>query len=508
MKREILINQSIGETRIAILEDGKLVELFVERPENERTVGDIYLGKVVNVVQGMRAAFVDIGQEQDAFLHFSDVGETVLEYGSMVEVEPDDESTVARRNSRGPLIREGQEILVQITKEPISTKGSRVTTEISLPGRFLVLMPNSHLIGVSKKIESVQERRRLKKVARAIRPEGFGLIVRTVAEGKDEETLRADFESLMKTWEKIERKARKEKPPVRIHKEVGLTSSVIRDLFTNDVTRLVVDARKLYREINAYLKDVAPHLMNRVEFYRDAKPIFDAYGIETEIERSLTRKIWLRSGGYIIFDHTEAMVVIDVNSGKFIGRRDHEQNALRINLEAAHEIARQLRLRDIGGLIVIDFIDMTDERNRKRLYDEFRRELHRDRAQVSVVPMSQFGLVEMTRERVRPSLIYSFSEPCPTCDATGRVVSKNTVVTKIERWIKRFKTTSKEKFIELHLNPEMQLYLTKGWRSLLRRLMWRYWIKIDVVRDETLRLDDFRVISKKTQEDITEHFKS
>ncbi|MCI0496516.1 ribonuclease E/G, partial [candidate division KSB1 bacterium] len=291
MEKEIIINSGISETRIAIREEKKLVELFVERPDNERAVGDIYLGKVVNVVKGMRAAFVSIGQKQDAFLHFSDVGETFSTVNALIDT---DNGGHQEMNIPVDRIKEGQEILVQIIKEPISSKGSRITTQISMPGRFCVLVQNSNLIGISRKIESIKERRRLKKIARTLKPEGFGLIVRTVADGKSAEILKNDIESQIKVWEKIEKKIKKEKPPALIHKDMGMTSSVIRDLFSQDVTRVVVDNRKLFRDIITYLKEVSPNLIDKIEYYNKNVPIFDAFYIESEIEKSLARKVWLK----------------------------------------------------------------------------------------------------------------------------------------------------------------------------------------------------------------------
>ncbi|MFQ6113438.1 MAG: ribonuclease E/G [bacterium] len=504
MKKEIVINSSVGETRIAILENGRLVELFVEQPENERMVGDIYLGKVVNVVQGMHAAFVNIGQSQDAFLHFSDIGDVLADYKDFVDL--DNSRNGKRDKTQRPIPKEGQELLVQIIKEPISNKGARISTEISIPGRFLVLVPNSDVVGVSKKICSIKEKRRLKKLTREIKPEGFGVIVRTVAEGKDKRTLKADLGVLLRQWDKLERKLKRASPPALIYKDAAMASSVIRDLFTSDVNRVLIDSKKLYKEISAYLSDVAPSLSTRVEYYNSSRPIFDAYGIESEIEKSLSRKVWTPSGGYIIFDHTEALVAIDVNSGKFIGRRAPEENTLKINLEAAREIARQLRLRDIGGIIVIDFIDMLEPNNKKKLYDEFRRELRKDRAQSNISAISEFGLIEMTRERVRPSLLFKFSEPCPTCDGIGRVLAKSSVVTKIDRWLKRFKAERKEWSLKLVVHSSIADYLTSGLISRSRRLMWKYRLKIDVTEDDSLRTDQFKVILKKNQTDITVQF--
>lgn len=505
MTKEIIINASMGETRIAILEEKRLVELFVEKPDRERMVGDIYLGKVVNVVKGMRAAFVNIGHKQDAFLHFSDIGETFSTVSSIVDRDEDD---YVEQSFRPDQIKVGQEILVQIIKEPISTKGSRLTTEISIPGRFTVLVPNSSVVGVSKKIDSIKERRRLRKLAKSVRPEGFGVIVRTVAEGRDDDVLKSDIYSLLKVWNKIEKKLKDSKPPMLIYKDMGMLSSVIRDLFTSDVERLVVDSSKLYREIVSYLKEVGYSLIKSVEYYNKKTPIFDHYGIESEIEASLARKVLMKSGGSIVFDQTEALVAIDVNSGKFIGHKDHEQNSLRINLEAATEIARQLRLRDLGGIIVIDFIDMRDEKNKRRLYEEFKKELRKDRAQANITPISEFGLIEMTRERVRPSLIFTFSETCPTCKGLGRINAKGTVLTIIERWVKRFKASSKDLRLKLVTHPEIKAFLTEGIRNPIRRIMWKHRVLIEVQEDANLEIDEFHFYSSKGNKDITEKFNS
>jgi ribonuclease G len=505
MKKEIIINSTIGETRIAILENKRLVELFVEKTESERMVGDIYLGKVVNVVRGMRAAFVNIGQKQDAFLHFSDIGESFSTVSSMIDLGDDNQSPKTIPPDK---IKEGQKILVQIIKEPISTKGSRLTTQISLPGRFLVLVPNSRMLGVSKKIGSIKERKRLRKIAKSLRPEGFGIIVRTVAEGRDNLVLKADVASLVKAWKKIEKSVKQSKPSTLVYKDMGMMSSVIRDLFTKDMQHLVVDSRKLYRKIGAYLKDVAREMVGVVEYYDRKQPIFDFYGIESEIEKSLSRKVMLKIGGSIIIDQTEALAAIDVNSGKFIGRENHEQNSLKINLEAAREITRQLRLRDLGGIIVIDFIDMREEKNKRRLQDEMKRELRKDRAQANITSLSEFGLIEMTRERIRPSLMYTFSETCPTCQGLGRIPSKNTILNQIERWVKRYRAGSRERRLKIVMHPEVTNFLSEGVRSPIRKLMWKYVLKIELQSDDTVEFDEVHYFSKKTNEEITNKFKA
>lgn len=399
MKKEIIINAGANETRIAITEDGRLAELFVETANKEKMVGDIYLGKVAKVMPGIKAAFVDLGLGQDGFLHFSDIGNRFEEYSAMIGDDDDqgeegekegDPSLVgthpgeepgrpphdaARPSTQSPSnnggdhhsqhraphrevkLEKGQEIIVQITKEPVGKKGVRVTSEVSLAGRFLVLLPFDGKIGISKKISSFKEKRRLRKIVQPILPEGFGVIIRTVAEGKDDSSLTNDLKDLVDTWREVEKTVKSEKSPCLLYKDMSTTSSVIRDLFSNDVSRVVVDSRKLHKEIRAYIRYTSVQLLDKIELHRDKRPIFDVYEIEKEIETTLARKVWLKSGGYLIIDPTEAMVVVDVNSGRYAAKKEQEQNSLRTDMEAAREICRQLRLRDIGGIIVIDFIE-------------------------------------------------------------------------------------------------------------------------------------------------------
>jgi ribonuclease G len=433
----------------------------------------------------------------------------LLDYKSFIDINgrvADKAPPQRNLRNRRPVPKEGQEILVQIIKEPIRNKGARVSTELSLPGRFLVLVPNSDVVGVSKKIARPQEKRMLKKLAYEIKPEGFGLIIRTVAENKGEQALRADLDNLVTQWRKLETKLKRTSPPALVFKDVAMASSVIRDLFTADVNVLHIDSKKIYREISAYLKDVAPVLASRVQLYAGKTPIFDHFGIETEFEKSLSRKVWMPSGGYLIFDQTEALVAIDVNSGKYVGGKQPEENILRVNLEAAREIARQLRLRDLGGIIVIDFIDMLDPKNKKRLYDEFKREVSRDRAQASISQISEFGLIEMTRERVRPSLLFAFSEPCPSCQGVGRVVSESTVLTRLERWIQRFKSQRKEWSVRINVHSSVARYLRRGLINNIRKMMWKYRLSIDIKDDDSLRTDEFKVYLKKDDTELTDLF--
>lgn len=505
-RKEIIINVSSTETRVAILEDGTLVELFFERAENERMVGDIYKGKIENVVEAVQAAFVDIGLEQNGFLSFSDAEDRALEFSSLVERVDDSDTDSNRQPRRRPreriqrrrlYLKSKEDILVQVTKEPIGNKGTRLTTSVSLPGRFLVLVPNDSTVGVSRKIEDFNERRRLRRLAKGFQPEGFGMIIRTVAVGKDAQTLQNDMEQLVRTWRKIEGRARSEKAPKLLHKEMGMTSSVIRDLFSPDISRLVVDSRKIHGEIRKYLTEVSPGLLPRLELYRQNVPVFDAYKIEEQIERGLSRKIWFKKGGYIVFDQTEAMAVIDVNSGRSVSQRDHELHALETDLEAVREIARQLRLRDMGGIIVIDFIDLRSDKNRRKVVAELKRELEKDRTAFDILPMSDFGIVQLTRERVRSNLIHRYSESCPRCDGLGRVSAKSTIITKIERRIKQIKSAGGDKRLILTVHPDLAEYLSEGLKSRIRMLMMKYFVIIKIVTDENLKEEDILLTTAK-----------
>jgi ribonuclease G len=543
MKKEIIINAAANETRIAITEDGRLAELFVETANKEKMVGDIYLGKVAKVMPGIKAAFIDLGLSQDGFLHFSDIGNRLEEYQAMIgeDEEEDDQGEKAHvaetdqagiepagstpqparpapQHPRGrdnghapqreiPQLTKGQEIIVQVTKEPVGKKGVRVTSEVSLAGRFLVLLPFDGKVGISKKINSFKEKRRLRKIVQGILPEGFGVIIRTVAEGRDDEALQKDLEDLIKTWREIEKTVKSENAPCLVYKDMSTTSSVIRDLFSNDVSRVVVDSKKLHREIRAYIKYTSSQLLDKIELHRDKAPIFDVYGIEKEIETTLARKVWLKSGGYIIIEPTEAMVVIDVNSGRYAAKKEQEQNSLRTDLEAAREICRQLRLRDIGGIIVCDFIDLDDERNKRKVYEELKKEFRKDRAKVTVLPMTEFGLVQITRQRIRQNILHSFTEPCPSCGGTGLVQSKTTTLNQLERWVRRFKTEAREFRLTLRVNPELASHLKDGTYNRLRKIMLKYLVLVKLEVDPAIPAGEFRFISRKQGKDITDQYK-
>ena len=522
MRKEIIINSSTTQTRVAITEDGNLVDFFVDYPENRRMVGDIYLGKVARVLPGIKAAFVDIGMKHDAFLHFSDISESTKQFQDLLgddsDVEEDDEASSnenpnfkekqqqPQTRPEIPKLHKGQDIIVQITKEPVNNKGVRVSSSVSLPGRFCVLLPFDGKIGVSKKIYDYRERRRLRYIARSILPKNYGLIIRTVAKNQNEESLQDDLNNLKKTWEEIEATVKSETPPALIYQDLSTTSSVIRDLFTPDVSKVFIDSRKLYKQIKNYVQLVQPGLADKIESFKSGHSIFDSFKIEEQIKTLMGRKVSLPSGGYLIIEHTEAMVVIDVNSGRYAKNKEQELNSLKTDLEAAREIARQLRLRDIGGIIVIDFIDLEEDRNRKKVYDELRKEFRRDRAKVSVLPMSDFGVIQITRQRVRQNIMQAMKEVCPYCMGTGLLTKHSHLIYDLEDWLKKFRRSSKERSLIIKCHPKDAEKLKSGEIKSLTKLQFKYLVRLKVVEDETMPLAQFKFFSKKTQKELTNEF--
>ncbi|MBI4512929.1 MAG: Rne/Rng family ribonuclease [Gemmatimonadetes bacterium] len=508
MKRQILINAASHETRVAILEDGALVELMLDRPDSARMVGDIYLGRVEAVLPGIQAAFVDIGADKAAFLHVSDLADEVRE-----ENGEDESNGPTRLVERGrypaiqTLAKKGQPIVVQVTKEPIGTKGPRVTAQISLPGRFLVYMPESEHIGVSRKIEDRPERVRLRSLARELLPPGKGgVIIRTVGEELTRETFQRELSLLTKTWEKIHRRASHLKPPTRLHREAKLTAGLIRDVFSEKVDSLLIDNRDVYHEVRAYLESVDPDLLDRVQLYDEDAPLFDRHGIEEEIRKAFERNVDLPGGGYIVIEPTEALVSIDVNTGRYTGRKEPEKTILRTNLEAAREIARELRLRDIGGIIVCDFIDMEDPEDRERVLQELRTHLGRDRARTKAFEITELGLVQITRQRVRPSLYDTLTQPCPYCRGGGRVFTPATVVRRIERAVRRAAAAGSEGPLVVRVHPAVALHILEEEPDFLRRL--RSEVRVDVqMRDDPLvKVDEFRLLSGRADVDLTARY--
>ena len=501
MKREILISATLLETRVAILEDDILVELMVDRPDAERMVGDVYLGVVQAVLPGIQAAFVDIGTEKAAFLHVSDIAK---------DPSDDEEDDSDDRNRRFPpineLIQKGERVLVQASKEPIGTKGPRVTTHISLPGRFLVFMPGSKHVGVSRKIEDREERSRLRAIAKETIPDDAGVIIRTAGEELTREVFEREFHTLHETWKKIQKKSKSARPPALIHREAKLTSGIIRDLFTDRVDALIIDSKELHAEVTQYLQGVGPELLERVQLYVDPVPLFDKFGIEDAIREAFQRRVDLPSGGYIIIEPTEALVSIDVNTGRYTGKRDPEKTILRTNLDAAREIARQLRLRDVGGIVVCDFIDMETRANQDRVMQELRTHLGRDRARTRAFQISELGLVEMTRQRVRPSLWQSLTEACSACGGSGRVFRPETVIRRIERAIRRLAVQRNEKEVTIRVHPHVALHILEDEPELLRRMQKATSLDIDLRDDPLMRQDEFRLLAGPADADVTNKF--
>jgi ribonuclease G len=476
MRREIVINAAGQETRVAILEDGRLVELMHERADAQRMVGDIYLGRVEAVLPGIQAAFVDIGTEKSGFLHASDAAER--------EDDEDEEKKNGggKRGGRYPpiqdLVSRGQELLVQITKEPISTKGPRVTTQVSLPGRFLVYMPASDHVGVSRKIDDRDERSRLRKMARdLLAKKPGGVIVRTVGEELTKKVFKRELATLIATWEKVQEVVKEAQAPALIHEEAKLTSGMVRDLFSDRIDSLTVDSRDLARN-----------------------------EIEEQIHRAYRRKVDLASGGHVVIEATEALVAIDVNTGRYTGKKDPEQTILRTNLDAAAEVSRQLRLRDIGGIIVVDFIDMDDPEFRERVYQSMKSHLGRDRARTKVFGISDLGLLEMSRQRVRPSLFQIMSEPCSYCEGTGRVFSPETVLRRVERAIRRAASAGENRKLTVRIHPDVALYLLEKEPAFIKIMKRECRIDLDFRDDPLMNASEYRLLAAPSDQDVTSRY--
>ncbi len=471
MQKEILVNVEPGETRVAILEDGVLVEVYYERPTGQRTVGSIFKGKVENVLPGMQAAFVNIGLERNAFLYVNDALPA-----KNADEEGDGQVRLEHKERGGrltieDLLKPGQEVMVQVVKEAIGTKGARVTTHCTLPGRFLVLMPTVDYVGVSRRIDSDKERDRLRKIAERTRPQSMGLIVRTVAEGKAEGELAADADFLARVWRKVQEKNRSGPAPQLLHKDMGLIYRVIRDSFTEEVDRFVIDSKQEYDKVLELLDDIAPSLKKRVElFYSSERTILDLYSLEPEIEKALRRRVWLKSGGYLVIDRTEALTAIDVNTGKYVGSIDLQDTVFRTNLEAAREIARQLRLRDIGGIIIADFIDMESDSHRQKVLKALEEHLKRDRTRTYVLGITQLGLVEITRKKAKQSLDDALQKPCPYCEGKGRVLSEESVAAKLRREVKAMLRRSPDEAILFEVHPAVAALLIGAGGTNLRAL--------------------------------------
>ncbi len=470
MASELIINSRPHETRVALVENGVVAELYIERKTGQELMGNIYRGRVVRVLPGMQAAFVDIGQERTAFLYVSDVHRDMLDFDSVMlkrvrngsDIITDDYETAEKKDPEKSvniedLLSEGRDIMVQVAKEPLGTKGARLTSYISLPGRHLVLLPTVNHIGISRRIEDPEERERLKKIIKDIRSDESGFIVRTVSEGADSGKLKSEMDFMLKLWKDIKNRMSGSSEPGLLYMDLSVSLRAVRDLFTKEVDRLIIDNEHEYEKIMEFVDKFAPALRYTIELYNGDDPIFDFYGIEMEISRALDNIIWLKSGGYIVIEMTEALTSIDVNTGSYVGKRNLEETILKTNLEAVKELAYQLRLRNIGGLIVIDFIDMEKVENRQRVFTALTEALSKDKAKTNVLPMSELGLIEMTRKRTRENLGRFLTEPCQYCEGRGVIKSKKTISYEIFRDLEREPppVSEHDDKVYIQVNPEI-----------------------------------------------------
>jgi ribonuclease G len=594
MPSELVINATLPEVRVALLEDGEISDLTIEYEKNKSIVGNVYKGRIVRVLPGMQAAFVDIGLERAAFLYVGDIvyeaeeeereepeeleetaapapaeaqnqeegGEEALDFdaaqllaeknlGELEEIdnkqvpseetqsatqesESTEEGSEQRQMEQGPrrdhrhhargrgrghdrgrgrggprskgnrprlniqdVVKEGQDVVVQIAKEPMGTKGARLTCHISLPGRHVVLMPTVDHVGVSRKIESSDERRRLRSIVDALRPPGMGIIVRTVAAEQTDEQLTNEINYLLNLWASIKKKSETHKAPYCLYEDLNVVLKTVRDFFTDDIHRLVVDSPRVHSYIVEFAEQFAPHLVNRVVKYTGKDPIFDAYGIETEIVRALNRKVWLKSGGYLIIDQTEALTVIDVNTGKFIGKKNLEETIFKTNMEAVREVAYQLRLRNVGGIIIIDLIDMEKSSHREKVYRTLEDSLKKDKAKTNILRISELGLIQMTRKRTRESLNHVLCEPCPYCYGKGFTKNLRTVCYDIFRELERAALEGGTVGAKVMAHPEVVDTLFQDERDTLDRLEERFSMKVSIKGDPALHIEDFKVEGEK-----------
>ncbi len=513
MSKELIINNTYHETRVALLENGNLEELIVERRVGENITGHIYKGKVIRVLPGMQAAFVDIGQGQAAFIYVTDVYSGIDEYERLMvtaadeEVEEqegiDDEALFAKPSLGQSfhiedLLQKGQDILVQVSKAPIGSKGARITSHISIPGRFLVLMPRTNHIGISRRIEDEDERDRLRQIISELKPEQYGFIARTLSEGTSKEKFASEMDFLSTLWENIQKRYANMPAPSLLHKELDVTLRAVRDLFTQEADRLIIDSRSGYESILKFLDTFMPRLKDSVELYDSAEPIFDAYNLETEIARALKKKVWLRSGGHIVIENTEAFVVIDVNTGRYVGSRNLEETVLKINLEAVKEIAYQIRLRNIGGLIIIDFIDMERETNREKVFNALREALKKDRTKTNVLPMTEMGIIQMTRKRTRENLNRMLCEPCFYCEGEGFLKSRITVCYDLYREIIREAGEVAGDRITVKVHPDVADLLMGEEHDIVELLEKNLAKEIVILADSRFHVEQYEINGKNT----------
>ncbi len=505
MDKELVIATETDGVQIALLEDKRLVELHKEK-DSGFVVGDIYFGKVKKIMQGLNAAFVDVGGDKEGFMHYLDLGPDYNSVDKYMRLAMNGDASVKtldnfkiepileKVGNLGNVLKVGQPVLVQVTKEPISTKGPKLSGDISIAGRYLVLTPFSNKVSISQKIKGNEERNRLRRLMQSIRPQNFGVIVRTVAEGRTVAELDADLRHLLDSWAQMTDKLKRVNSPCKVYAELGTTTALLRDVLTDDFNTIYVDNADLYNEVRQYIKSIDPEHEDIVKHYKLETPIFEQFGISRDIRRAFGKIVTIRSGVYLYVEHTEAMHVIDVNSGNHIkAGTGQEDTALQVNIESAKEIARQLRLRDMGGIVIVDFVDMNKAENRKKLFDVMTEEMRRDKARHTILPLSKFGLMQITRQRVRPAMEVDVQEKCPFCDGTGHIKQSLVVVDEIESSLNYLLSASAEKRLTIITHPFIHAYLTKGWlRSIRHKWQRKHHVRLDIRPSEKYSLLDFR----------------
>lgn len=513
MAAQILINQSFREIRVARVENNVLVEFFVERKKDMSLVGNIYKGRVTRVLPGMQAAFVDVGLPKAGFLYAGNVYDPTKEESTSALEDESEETSAATENeestnenpqsnfrSISELVHEGESLLVQVIKEPLGTKGARLTGHLSIPGRFLVYLPNSKHLGVSRRIENSEERDRLKKIVTKNRPPQGGFIVRTVAEGVGEKHLRDDMDYLVRSWLNIKKIADKQKGIGVIYSDLDLATRIIRDRVTEDVERIMVDDLELYKRVTKFVQNALPRFKKRIEIHDKASHIFELFGIETEVNRALGRKVWLKSGGYIVIDETEALTTIDVNSGRFVGSRNLEDTILQTNVEAVKEIAYQIRLRNLGGIIVLDFIDMQKSQHRDRIYESLLEELEKDPVKTNILPISELGLIEMTRKRTQESLRKKLLSTCNYCDGRGSMKSRETLAAQLIRdCIKESRQAGiSSGNLAVYCHPSLASYFAEDDREAVEYLEKATGLRLIIKTDPNLHAEEYEIFDKES----------
>ena len=513
MNKELIISASTTDVQIALLEDKQLVELHKEKKNSSFTVGDVVIGKVRKIMPGLNAAFIDLNDEKDGFMHYLDLGPQFNSFNKYLNLAMNGDASMRtlenfkiepvfeKNGNLSNTLNVGQYIIAQIAKEPISTKGPKLSCDISFAGRYLVLVPFSNKISISQKIKGSEERNRLRRLIQSIRPNNFGLIVRTVAEGKSVAELDADLHLLMEKWSRMTTKLKTINSPQIVESELSVTSALLRDVLTDDFNMIYCDNEDVCEEVKSYIKTIAPDKCDIVKYYKLETPIFEQFGVQRDIRRAFGRIVTIRSGVYLYIEHTEAMHVIDVNSGNHIkAGTGQEDTALQVNVESAKEIARQLRLRDMGGIVIIDFVDMHKAENRRQLYEVMSEEMKKDKARHTILPLSKFGLMQITRQRVRPAVEVDVQEKCPFCDGTGTIKSSLVVVDDIESDLRYLESSQSERKLTLITHPYIFAFLTKGFLSIRRKWQRKYSVKLKIKPMESYNLLEYRFFNANNDE--------